>query len=537
MSKVGKNIAKSVTTENILVDGENSTITNSSGDLTINPGSGQKLVVQEQIEIDNINIDGNTISSTDVDGNINLTPNGTGEVVAGGAVNVDNVKIDGNTISSTDTDGDINLTPDGTGEVVVSGNLNLATSALTVGGQLNVDNITISGNTISSTDTDGQINITPDGTGAISINGTVTMDNNADTISFNTTGAVIEVASGNLSLTSSSGNVVIAGTKVQIDNLELDGNAITATDTNGNITLTAEGTGEVVSTSTILADNIRVGANFVTNTSINGSLNLQANGTGSVVIAGTADLNITSGVINLNQTANSISAASGDITIDASTNDIVLESTTLIVEQSTPATGPTVPSGYGSFYPGDDGKPYFKNDAGSAIELGEASSFVNPMDSEGDIIYGGTSGVATKLDAGTSGQVLTSNGASAPSWEDSTQTSGTYTATMTASPNNIAATTHGNGIYSRVGDTVTVSVTHAVNTTASGSTFSRFEVTLPIASNFTDTKDLAGVFTTSTTNESGFVQGSVANDTAQITWDSNNAGVKTRFYTFQYRVK
>jgi hypothetical protein len=44
------------------------------------------------------------------------------------------------------------------------------------------------------------------------------------------------------------------------------------------------------------------------------------------------------------------------------------------------------------------------------------TAFVNPMDAAGQLIYGGTSGAATKLAAGTSGQVLKSNGAAAPSW-------------------------------------------------------------------------------------------------------------------------
>jgi hypothetical protein len=80
----------------------------------------------QSISVDNIQIDGNTISSTDTDGDINLTPNGTGAVnvtnlvLVSGSITADNIEIDGNTISSTDTNGDINLTPNGTGSVVVS---------------------------------------------------------------------------------------------------------------------------------------------------------------------------------------------------------------------------------------------------------------------------------------------------------------------------------------------------------------------------------------------------------------------------------
>ena len=38
-----------------------------------------------------------------------------------------------------------------------------------------------------------------------------------------------------------------AVTEAQIDNININGNAITSTDTNGNITLTPNGTGEVES--------------------------------------------------------------------------------------------------------------------------------------------------------------------------------------------------------------------------------------------------------------------------------------------------
>lgn len=46
-----------------------------------------------------------------------------------------------------------------------------------------------------------------------------------------------------------------------------------------------------------------------------------------------------------------------------------------------------------------------------------ASSFANPMTTGGDTIYGGASGVATRLANGTNGQVLTSSGTTAaPTW-------------------------------------------------------------------------------------------------------------------------
>lgn len=90
--------------------------------------------------------------------------------------------------------------------------------------QVDIDNITIDGNTIISTDTDGNIDLTPNGTGEVNIS---KADIDAGTID----GVTIGTAS--------------AVTELQVDNLNLNGNAITSTDTDGNIAITPNGTGEV----------------------------------------------------------------------------------------------------------------------------------------------------------------------------------------------------------------------------------------------------------------------------------------------------
>ena len=71
------------------------------------------------LDVDNIKVDGNTVSSTDTDGDINLSPNGTGTVVINTDLDVDNININGNTVSSTDTDGAVVIDPNGTGEITL----------------------------------------------------------------------------------------------------------------------------------------------------------------------------------------------------------------------------------------------------------------------------------------------------------------------------------------------------------------------------------------------------------------------------------
>jgi hypothetical protein len=145
--------------------------------------------------IGNINVDGNTIISTDTNGNIALTPNGTGEVDIS-KVDIDAGAIDGVTIGTN--------------------------SAVT---ELQVDNINVNGNAITSTDTNGNIALTPNGTGEVDI-------------------SKVDIASGEIDGVTIGTNSAV--TDLRVDNIKIDGNTISSTDTNGNITIDPNGTGDVL---------------------------------------------------------------------------------------------------------------------------------------------------------------------------------------------------------------------------------------------------------------------------------------------------
>lgn len=68
------------------------------------------------------------------------------------------------------------------------------------------------------------------------------------------------------------------------------------------------------------------------------------------------------------------------------------------------------------FYDTDDDVARYYTGAAWRTIAETSTALSNPMDSTGDLIYGGASGVATKLDSGTSGQALFSGGAGAPVW-------------------------------------------------------------------------------------------------------------------------
>jgi hypothetical protein len=306
-------VKAAIENSDVSIDGSNSKITK------LEPNFGTTIA-------DNIKIDGNIISSIDTNGNIALTPNGTGEVdiskvdIAGGEIdgttiganaaaagtfteaNIDNIKIDGNIISSTDTNGNIALTPNGTGEVDIS-KVDIAGGEIdgtTIGAnaaaagtftEANIDNIKIDGNIISSTDTNGNIALTPNGTGEVDI-------------------SKVDIAGGEIDGTTIGANAAAAGTftEANIDNIKIDGNIISSTDTNGNIALTPNGTGEVdiskvdidggeidgtiIGANSAAAgtfteaniDNIKIDGNTISSTDANGNIVLAPNGTGEVKI-------------------------------------------------------------------------------------------------------------------------------------------------------------------------------------------------------------------------------------------------------------
>tara|TARA_Y100000389_G_scaffold199082_1_gene236797 strand:+ start:7342 stop:9147 length:1806 start_codon:yes stop_codon:yes gene_type:complete len=117
---------------------------------------------------------------------------------------------------------------------------------------LNIDNITIDGNIISSTNADGDINIDPNGLGVINLQGPVTVESTSNFVISDLTatrvlfvGASSEITdNSNFTFDSSTNTLSISGIAT-VDNLKLDGNTLSSTDSNGNVVITANGTGKI----------------------------------------------------------------------------------------------------------------------------------------------------------------------------------------------------------------------------------------------------------------------------------------------------
>ena len=152
-----------------------------------------------------------------------------------------------------------------------------------------VGNINVNGNTIISTNTNGNIALTPNGTGEVDIT-KVDIDGGAiDAVTLGTNSAV---------------------TELQVDNINVNGNAITSTDTNGNITITPNGSGNVV------IDNINLNGTTIGHTDDTDLITLAD---GVVTVAGEVSMTtLDIGGDNVSSTADELNLLDGNTSVGGS---------------------------------------------------------------------------------------------------------------------------------------------------------------------------------------------------------------------------
>jgi len=299
-------------------------------------------IAGESAAIDNITIDANTISSTNSNGNITIDPNGTGVIDIPAATKLQlrdsAIFINSSTDGQLDIDADAELeitAPivdiDASTSVNISNDLKLDSDAAIIslgadsevtltheadtgiqakaasGFELNLqtgDTSVEAGNvlgkiTFNAPDEGSGTDALLDGASIEAIaEDTFASDNNSTALVFktNTSAAATE------RMRIKSDGTIVMDTQVDIDNITIDGNAITSTNTNGNIDLTPAGTGEVNITKVdidagaidgvtigtnsavteLQVDNININGNAITSTDSNGNIALTPNGTGDV---------------------------------------------------------------------------------------------------------------------------------------------------------------------------------------------------------------------------------------------------------------
>lgn len=295
---------------NIVAGSETAQITLSSDGVTIN----------QELDVDNLNLNGNTISSTDTNGNITLSPNGTGTVVVGTDLDVDNININGNAITSTNTDGDITITPNGNGKVVLDGiNFPIADGStdqfLKTNGSGQLSFATV------ATDLAGDSS--PQLGGMLDVNGNSIGDGTLELIRFGeTANAVNEITITN-AVANSNPIIEASGDDTNID-LRLDGkgsgvvNVVDGLTVGGDLTVNGTTT-TVATTNTVVSDSvIELG---------NGTSGSPTNDAGIVIERGSAN----NAFIGFDESEDKFTMGTGTFT-GASTGNLSITKGTLVAD-------------------------------------------------------------------------------------------------------------------------------------------------------------------------------------------------------------
>lgn len=177
-------------------------------------------------------------------------------------------------------------------------------------------------------------------TGSVTGNTGVFGDVTIGTGSITASGGAIDFGNENLSTTGTLGAGNATVTRLDSDNIRIDGNTVSVLDVNGNLLLVANGTGiidlqsdvqtlgqTVTGTVTVTGqhniDNLRLDGNVISSQNLNGNITLTPNGTGSVEISsklipaadGTLDLGAIASRFNSLFLDNSISDGTDSITM------------------------------------------------------------------------------------------------------------------------------------------------------------------------------------------------------------------------------
>ena len=263
------------------------------GDLTASSAlitdSNSKL---NNLKVDNLDLDGNTITSTDANGNIVLDPNGTGYV---SIVGTNGVVIPVGTTAqrAPSVQGAIRYNTDTSSFEGYTG----ATWG-SLGGVKSVDGLTY----ISAESTPGASNDTL----SFVTNGVEAMSLDTDSLDVASTILTTNINALTTSTSTTTGALVVdggvgiaenlnVGGVINVDNLRLDTNTLSSTNSNGDIVIAPNGTGDIQ----LDSDTVRIGdsnTNATLTTNGTGDLVLNTNSgtnTGSITIADGANNDIT----------------------------------------------------------------------------------------------------------------------------------------------------------------------------------------------------------------------------------------------------
>jgi hypothetical protein len=319
-------------TENIEIDNNKIRTLDSNSNLDLEAaGNGViNIGLNDVVVNQDVTVQGNTtLTNTTINGSLTQTGDQTitGDVVQTGGLTVDGeftagdlkldaIEIVGNVIRSTESNANLELDAAGTGIIDIANNDVEIANTLTVQGvstttgitntgdiisdSFSTDQLNIAGNVIENTQSNGEIVFRTSGSGNIILDAVATQVTQNFTVSGDTA-LSNTIITGTLDVTGNStfvGNVTQTGSLnvsenisvdgyLQLDNIKIDTNYISTTESNSDLELRASGTGQVVfPTSNVLINNdLNVNGSIVTsNLSVTGSIIAPAFDSGDILI-------------------------------------------------------------------------------------------------------------------------------------------------------------------------------------------------------------------------------------------------------------
>jgi len=308
--------------ENINIAGNKIQTTDSDSDLELDAaGTGRVVIPNADLEVGgDIVVNGSAqYANLSASGTITANTITVNTATINGQLNLEDIEINDNFITTTSTNSNLELRAAGTGKILVPNNTLEITNNLDVSGTATINNLsttTITTNTLTVADT-------------MTINGQVQFEEiviDDNIITTTSTNANLELRANG------SGRILIPDNNVVITNdLTVVGPTSLQTTTTGNLTTdTLTVNNNMTINGQANFENIEINDNVITTTDSNSDLELRANGTGNVIIPSnnvviTGGLNVEgTTTVNTVQVNNSLSV--GDLTI---TNSISAPNATL----------------------------------------------------------------------------------------------------------------------------------------------------------------------------------------------------------------